>query len=153
MNLKRNYCLLFFLMIFMCYPVFSRPRAKYIAVKEIEAKSSPSVWGRPNVTFYYGDQVQVVEEKSSWVKVSKDGKSGWVKDSCITSNKIKPKGRVSVNADEIALAGKGFSNSLEAEYSNSYDIDFDVVDFMEKVQLSDGDLRDFIVDGQLKGAE
>lgn len=140
-------------MIFVCIPCFSRSRDCYISVMEIEAKSSPSIWGKANGTFYYGDKVSVVEKKNSWIKVSKGGTSGWVKDSCVTSRKIRADGKVSVNADEIALAGKGFSNSLEAQYSSSYDIDFDEVDYMEKVNLSDWALKDFIDEGELKGAE
>lgn len=156
MNVKKNYCFSVLLLILMCLPCFARGKERYIAVEEIKSKSSPSVWSRGNDIFFYGDKVVVEEEKGSWIKVSQSGsgKSGWVKESCVTSRKIRAGNRVSVNADEIALAGKGFSNSIEAEYSSSYDIDFSIVDSVESVNFyNTKSLRDFIVDGKLMGAE
>lgn len=155
MTLKKNCYLLFFLLFLTSFPVFAAPSERYIVVDKIEAKSRPSIWSRASGSLFYGDKVSFLEEDGVWGKVSKKetGVTGWVKLSCLTSRKINAKKKVSVDADEISLAGKGFSNALEAEYSNQYDIDFDVVDDMENIKLSSTELYNFIVDGKLEGKD
>ena len=39
---------------------------------------------------------------------------------------------VTTNADELALAGKGFSKTIENAYSEEYEVSFDKVD--ERIQ-------------------
>ena len=153
MTLKKNCCLFVLLFVFMGFSAFAAPKDVYIAVSEIEPKSRPSFWGRSKGTLFYGDKVVVINNSGDWVEVAKDGTgiSGWVKNSCITAKKIVANKKVSFDADEIALAGKGFSNALEAEYSNQYDIDFDGVDAIESFKMSNDEFHDFIVDGKLKG--
>ena len=156
---KKKFYLFFGLIVFLSIvPLFGLPRAPkafYIAVEEIDGKTKPSFFGRAADTFYYGDAVIIVEEKGSWVKVEgqSTGKTGWVKDSVVTSRKIVAKNKVSVDASEIALAGKGFSSPLEAKYSESYGIDFDVVDKVEKNSVSPDEVGAFIIEGQLRGEE
>lgn len=157
MTKKNIICSLLILLVFSC-PLLAKPNSSkgmYISVEKIAAKNKPSFWGRKGDIFYYGDLVQITGEKGSWRQVSSStsGKSGWVKESVLTSRKIVAKNKVNVDADEIALAGKGFSTPLEAEYSKQYDIDFDVVDKIENVNISEESLKDFIVEGNLAGGE
>lgn len=156
--MKKNISFLVFVLIVLSCPLFARPKSSkpmYISVEEIEAKEKPSFFGGKSDTFYYGDVVKVTDEKGSWLKVeSKDsGKEGWVKDSVLTSRKIVSKNRISVDASEIALAGKGFSSPIEAEYSESYGIKFDEVDDIESIYVSPDEVKAFIEDGNLKGEE
>lgn len=156
---NRKLCLSFLIvLIFSLVPLFGKPKASkpyYISVEEISAKTKPSFFGKAKDTFFYGDVVFIVNQKGSWVEVEGQAskKSGWIKDSVVTTKKIVAKNRVSVDASEIALAGKGFSSPLEAEYSKSYNIDFDVVDKVENLSISLDEIEKFIEEGKLRGEE
>lgn len=157
MNKKKFYLLFVFSLLLNFIPLFawSNMSKKYISVEKIDAKSKPSFFGKACDTFYYGDVVYVIEEKGSWIKIKDDdsGKTGWVKDSVVTTRKIVANRKVSVDAREIALAGKGFSSPLEAEYSEIYGIDFDNVDKVENVKISPEEVEEFIRKGDLRGEE
>lgn len=152
---KKNYLITLLLLCLVCFPVFAKPQVRYVAVEEVKAKEKPSFWSRRGVKLYYGDVVEVMEEKGSWVKVKSTdaSKTGWVKESCVTTRKIVAKNKISLDADELALAGKGFSNALEAEFSDQYDVDFKEVDAMEKVNITEDQVMNFITEGKLNGGE
>lgn len=154
----KKFLILFIVFFISLISLFASPKnnkPRYISVEEIALKNKPSFWGAEGDSLYYGDVVYVIDMKDSWLKVesTSSGKKGWVKDSVVTSRKIVSKNKISVDAKEIALAGKGFSSPLEAEYSDLYNINFDIVDKIEKITISDKDIRDFIISGQLRGEE
>lgn len=137
-----------------CFSRFSKP--KYISVEKVESKSKPSFWGSGSDIFYYGEAVVVVEESGQWIKVSDKAtskKSGWIKESAVTSRKIVGRAGVSVNANELALAGKGFSSPVEAAYGQGFGLDFSVIDEIENIFISDSEIKKFITSGGLRGAE
>ena len=128
----------------------------YVSVEEVTSKVKPSMWGKDGTDYYYGDLVEILDEDGSWYLVTtKDGKrKGWLRDSVLTTRKLKKQGNVSVDAKELALAGKGFSSPIEAEYSEQYDIDFTSVDEIEKISVDiDRKLRSFIIEGDLEGVD
>lgn len=146
-----------FIFIFVS-PVFARSlkdRTVYVSVENIQAKKNPSFWSSGTDSFSYGDAVSVVDEKDSWVMVENknDGRKGWLKESTVTVRKINPKRKSHFDADEIALAGKGFSSPLESEYSKQYDLDFDVIDEIEAEEVDQKQLMIFIVEGHLNVAD
>lgn len=158
MSVKKSNLFFFIIFFISFFPIFAKPnqnKPQYISVEKILAKDKPSFWSSGDNAFYYGDVVFIMEEKGSWLKVRNESasKSGWVKESVITSRKIVGKNRISVDAKEIALAGKGFSSSLEEEYSNYYSIDFDIVDEVEKINITEEEIKDFIMEGSLKGGD
>ena len=128
----------------------------YVSVEEVTSKVKPSMWGKDGKDYYYGEVVEILDEDGSWYLVTtNDGKQkGWLRESVLTTRKLKKQGNVSVDAKELALAGKGFSSPIEAEYSDKYDIDFDTVDKIEKVSIDiDRKLREFIREGNLQGVD
>jgi hypothetical protein len=60
---------------------------------------------------------------------------------------------VSADTHELSLAGKGFSAEIEDEYKKNTDIDYTVVDAVEKITVDDTSEYNFIRDGGLKGAD
>jgi hypothetical protein len=59
----------------------------------------------------------------------------------------------SASTDELALAGKGFSEEVERSYRAEGELDYDSIDKMEESVVSTGELRSFIVEGRLAGSE
>ena len=161
MKFKKYSLISIIILLIIQTPIFSRPKSMvgksmYVSVEEVTSKVKPSMWGKDGIDYYYGDQVEILEEDGSWYLVTtKDGKrKGWLRDSVLTTRKLKKQGNVSVDAKELALAGKGFSSPIEAEYSNKFDIDFGPVDEIEKVAIDvDRKLREFIREGQLQGVD
>ena len=76
--------------------------------------------------------------------------------SALTSKKIKDKASAtSANADEIALAGKGFNSTIEAVYAEEYSMNFDIVDYIETLGAGQEEAIAFAKAGNLNdgGAE
>ena len=192
MNIKKQSAILFFILVIISFPLTARSnkhklvnKTVYITVEHIASKDRPSFWGGESNTFYYGDELKAVDSDGNWLKVEnkKNGKTGWVKDSVLTTRKIKSKGMASVNAQELALAGKGFGNNVEAEkdnvkeFENSFGYAIETIknrigssgesdggentqlqlppdiyaDEVESITVSDNELKEFIIEGKLRG--
>ncbi len=88
------------------------------------------------------DQVTVLEERGAWKKVSLgSGKNqGWMHNTALTNKRIALKAGqsnvgTSVTRDEIALAGKGFSEEVEAQYrKNNKNLDYTWINRMEAIE-------------------
>lgn len=128
-----------------------------IQVKEGQLRATPSHLGKIVARASYGDRVTVLEEKGDWKKVSAAGgkAQGWVHNTALTSKKIALKaGRSnvgsSVSGDEIALAGKGFSEEVESQYRKSNkNLDYTWIDRMEAMKVSPEQMEHFIDGGRL----
>lgn len=109
------------------------------------------------------DQLTVIEEKGAWLKVSHQGKEGWIHISAVSSRAVgEKKGVLSfgreeaakVSEDEVTLAGKGFSKQVEDEYKKQKPgLNFAAVDAMERVDIPLPDLAAFAAAGNLEGRE
>ena len=163
----------YLLTILLLLPLWSLPlfgksyKSLYIAVEEIGGKEKPSFWAKENVTFYYSEKVDVLDRKGSWVNVysKKGNRSGWIKESATTTKKLKATSFTAVDAEELALAGKGFSNSFSVndDKTNKNALNYSdmktnemtekLLDEIETVPYTQEELRSFIIDGKLKGGE
>ncbi len=130
-----------------------------VQVKESPLRSGPSFLGKPVGTVSYGDRVSVLGARAGWSQVQNAaGLKGWLHSSALSKKRIVLKagaGDVDAGAstDEIALAGKGFSQQVEDEYKSTRKIDFAPVDRMEKRQESRDALFRFVKQGGLGGAK
>lgn len=126
-----------------------------VQVKESPLRAGPSFLGNPVGKVSYGDKVSVLVTRSGWVEVtSPSGQRGWVHASALSEKRIAMEsgtGKVGTGAstDEIALAGKGFSQQVEDEYKSTRAISFEPVDQMEKRRASRDDLLRFVEKGGL----
>ena len=141
MKVKKHTVFIIVLLSMFSSPLFAFIRkgdTMYITVNEIASKTKPSIWGRDSVMFNYGDAVNIIQTNGSWVEIELEdtNKKGWVKDSVLTKKKIRKQNNISVNAKELALAGKGFSSPVEEQYSKQYKKNFDIVDEMEKSSIT-----------------
>jgi len=133
-----------------------------VQVKEGLLRATPSHLGKIVARVSYSDRVTVLEERGAWKKVSRsNGKSqGWIHNTALTNKRIALKAGqsnvgTSVSRDEIALAGKGFSEEVEAQYRKSNkNLDYTWINWMEAIKVSPKQMEDFIVVGHLaRGAE
>jgi SH3-like domain-containing protein len=133
-----------------------------VQVKEGELRATPSYLGKIVARVSYGDRVTVLAEQGDWKKVATAGAraQGWMHSTALTGAKIALKaGQAnvgsSVSRDEIALAGKGFSEEVEAQYRKSHkNLDYAWINKMEAMKVSPEQMEDFIARGYLTpGAE
>jgi len=128
-----------------------------VTVKQTQVRDKPSYLGKILGPLFYGDRVTVLDQSNkAWVKVTgPDGKlQGWVSASALTTKKIElAAGSENVqqgaSSGEVALAGKGFNETVEKQYRADGKLDYTWVDKMEKITVSPEQLSKFISDGGL----
>jgi len=127
-----------------------------IMQKTASIRSAQQFFAKPVATVGYGTQLNVLEEKEGWYKVSIGEQTGWVHGSSAA------KGAVAVSAkafdkgasrEDVALAGKGFNEQVEGKYKKDHpELNFAAVDKMEKITVDEAALARFVADGKLGGA-
>lgn len=130
---------------------------KSVQIKTGALRSKPSFMSKIVAKVAYGDRVEAVDNKDGWSKVTLAGvkQSGWIHDSALTHKKIVlTAGQSNVaqgaTGDEIALAGKGFSEQVEREMkAKNPRLDFKMIDQMEKIVVSDSQMQNFLKEGQV----
>lgn len=143
--------------VFLLNTVADAQKSMTVQVQEGQLRATPSHFGKITAKIFYGDGVTVLEEKGDWKRVSvADGKGqGWLHGSALTSKRtILKAGRsqagTSVSQDEIALAGKGFSEEVEKEYrKNNANLDYAWINRMETIRISPRQMENFVEDGRL----
>ncbi|MFI5368781.1 MAG: SH3 domain-containing protein [Spirochaetia bacterium] len=129
-----------------------------VTVKETPVRATASFLGKILGTLNYADRVTILDQPAggSWVKVrGPDGKlQGWVSLSALQDKTIVLKsGSENVaqgaSTGEVALAGKGFNESVEKEYKSEGKVDYTWVDRMEQIVVSPDQLAAFINQGGL----
>jgi hypothetical protein len=159
-RIRRNFFLLWgFLIIAAAYSQ-SGGRVMYVATKNAELKSSTGFFADTVITLQYGDQVTVVRENGRWTEVRparRPSISGWILANSLTSKRIISSGSgTSASADELALAGKGFSEEVEQAYKGRGGppaANYAEIDAMEALSVSRQDLYNFLVEGRLNTGE
>jgi len=128
----------------------------YVNVNSASLKSSTGFFASTTGTVKYGDQVRVAAINGKWAQVRTTANvTGWIVSSSLTTKRISTQGNVAnASAREIALAGKGFSPEVEAEYKkDGGDLNYPAVDAMERSTVPDKDLLAFIEEGHLAKGE
>jgi len=107
----------------------------------------------------YKDELQVLMTVKDWIKVSKNGKEGWIHVSAVSSIAVAASSSESelsseYSEEEIALAGKGFSEQVEEQYrQDNPELAFATVDEMEKYAVPLADVIAFQTKGKLIARE
>lgn len=93
-----------------------------VQIREGQLRNRASFLGAVTGTLAYGDRVTVQRTQAGWSEVTTaGGQTGWVHESALTPKRIvmssgADDARIAASGQEIALAGKGFSQEVEAEY-------------------------------------
>ncbi len=131
-----------------------------VTVKVTQVRATPGYLGKILGTLVYGDRVTILDQPANppkgWIKVmGPDQKlQGWVNTSALTEKLIvlqTGSGTVSQQASsgDVALAGKGFNSSVEAQYKQDQKLDYTWVDKMESYQVAPQQVSDFLSQGGL----
>lgn len=128
-----------------------------VQVKEGELRSTPSFLGKVVARVAYGDRVNVIEDRGAWKKVSlRSGKlQGWMHTSALTTKRIALKaGQTNVGTgatqNELALAGKGFNEQVEASFrKENRNLDYTWINMMETFKVSSDQMHNFLVQGDV----
>lgn len=133
-----------------------RGSTMYVTTKTAELKASTGFFAEIRGTLEYGDQVTVLEENGKWVEVRLNARpslTGWMVSANLTTKRITAAGSgTSASADELALAGKGFSEEVENSYKTSGvegSANYAAIDAMEAESLSKDELYRFLTEGHL----
>lgn len=156
---KKYFC--YFLILFFVFAVYAKPGdSMYVNVEKAVLKEGTSFFSAVTGNLSYGTQVKVLVENGKWVQIvsNKDKNlKGWISLSSLTKKKIILKNglnSVSVSADELALAGKGFSAEVENLYKNEATSEiYDLLDSIENRKIDNKELLVFIKEGGLLGAD
>lgn len=154
-NLKK---VLFAIFIITAYsPIFAKDNSTqvmYVSLDPAPLKEKASAASKDLGSLDYATPVFILEEKKTWIYVSaveNADLTGWIPSTSVTRKKLKANEiAATANADEIALAGKGFCSAIEAVYADEYNIDYRDVNYIEEQAIKDYDeILDFIYEGGL----
>jgi uncharacterized protein YgiM (DUF1202 family) len=132
-----------------------------VTVKQTQVRDKPSYLGKILGLLSYGDRVTVLDQSTKgWVKiVGPDGKlRGWVSAPALQTKKIELAAgsqnvEQSASSGEVALAGKGFNETVEKQYKQDGKLDYTWVDRMGQITVSPDQLSAFITQGGLSSPE
>jgi hypothetical protein len=132
-----------------------------VTVQKTPVRDKPSFLGKTLGMLAYADRVSVLDPSTKgWFKVvGPDGKlQGWVSASALQAKKIELAAgsenvSQSASSGEVALAGKGFNETVEKEYKADGKLDYTWVDRMGKIEVSQDQLSTFITQGGLSSPD
>jgi len=138
-------------------PAVNAEETMSVQVKESEVRATPSFLGKIVAKVVYGDRVTVTGKSGSWTKVSLKGGTpqGWMHASALTTKRIILKaGQTNVKSgtsqDELALAGKGFNDQVEASFMNQNKIlDYTWINLMETFKVKPELMKTFLAEGEV----
>ncbi|MBQ4498064.1 MAG: hypothetical protein II973_11250 [Spirochaetaceae bacterium] len=156
--MKKTICILGILLCAAALFAVQNGETVYVAVKKAAIKSGTGNFDKVVAQASYGDELVVDKASNKFHRVHKASDpsiTGWIPATSVTTKKIIASSKkVTASADEIALAGKGFSEQVEDGYKTSNKkLDYASVDKLESFRITDSSLKTFLEDGDLNGAE
>lgn len=131
-----------------------------VQVRSTKMRSRPSFLGSTVSEMTYGTQVKMVSQQGPWIQVTgPQGKTGWLHESALSEKDLAmvsggTEAATGASGEEIALAGKGFNAQVENEFlKQNPDLDFKLVDRMEKVVITPEQAAAFLAAGQVEPTE
>ncbi|MBQ6566902.1 MAG: SH3 domain-containing protein [Treponema sp.] len=122
----------------------------YVSVKSSHLKAKPAGSSKNVTNVSYGDAVTWVKTDGNWTLVKKGNVEGWISSNAITKRKVVSGSKVTTDAKEIALAGKGFGDGIDTENDGG---NYTAVNAVERNSVSDSTNESFKAKGGLKVAE
>ena len=128
-----------------------------VQVRDCKVRATPSQLGRVVTTLEYGAVIQAGMPQSGWYPVTTaDGKTGWLHESALSKKPIAMRAGATdaatgVSSDEVALAGKGFNEQVEAKLRKDGKLDYTWVDRMAAFSVAADRIEQFRAQGHLAG--
>jgi hypothetical protein len=118
-----------------------------VAVQAAPLKDSTGFFAKELGSLSLGTEVTVVRENGKWTEVRAGNVNGWVASASLSARRVVTS-NANVSANEVALAGKGFSPDMEIEYRKN-GLDYSEVDRMEKLVIPADEWLRFRNEGRL----
>jgi uncharacterized protein YgiM (DUF1202 family) len=128
-----------------------------VQVRDGKVRATPSQLGRVVTTVAYGTAVEAGAMQNGWYPVTTaDGKTGWLHESALSKKPIAMRAGATdtatgVSSDEVALAGKGFNEQVEAKFKKDGKLDYTWVDRMAAFNAASDRIEQFRAQGHLAG--
>ncbi|MEE8441365.1 MAG: SH3 domain-containing protein [Spirochaetia bacterium] len=130
----------------------------FVQVRESELRSAPGFLSQIVEKLTLGDEVSYVGSRAGWYQVTfaATGQSGWIHEGSVRENKqttlqLAGEGTTrTVSSREIALAGRGFSESMEGSYGADNQLDFSAVDDLEARRIGPEEIVAFVLEASLR---
>lgn len=130
----------------------------FVQVRESELRSAPGFLSQIVEKLSLGDEVTYVASRAGWHQVTllETGQSGWIHEGSVRENKqttlqLAGEGTTrTVSSREIALAGRGFSESMEGSYGSDNHLDFSAVDDLEARRIGPEEIVAFVLEASLR---
>jgi SH3 domain-containing protein len=130
----------------------------FVQVRDSELRSAPGFLSQIVERLTLGDEVTYVESRAGWYQVTlpETGQGGWIHEGSVRENKqttlqLAGEGTSrTVTSREIALAGRGFSESMEGEYGSGNSLDFSAVDELESRRVGPEEIVAFVLEASLR---
>ena len=132
-------------------------REMSVQVRDGQLRNRASFLGTVTGSVAYGDRVEVGRSQAGWLEVVRapSGATGWIHESALIPKRLvlgsgADDARIGASGEEVALAGKGFSKEVEAEYKKqNAKLDYKWVDRMLTFKIPDAELVRFLRQGGL----
>ncbi len=128
-----------------------------VQVRNARVRATPSQLGKTVATMDYGDVVETGAVQNGWYPVTMpDGTKGWLHESALSKKPVAMRAGTSdvdtgVSSDEVALAGKGFNEQVEAKLRADGTLDYTWVDRMAALEIGVEQIVEFRRQGNLPG--
>ena len=125
-----------------------------VQVQEAQMRKSASFTSGQTAKLFYGDTVDVLEEKGDWYRVSGAGATGWMHTSSFAGGTpaTLSAGSADVNPNvsdrEVSMAGKGFNPEVEQAYRSAHPEGYAKLDAMLRINYSPSELEAFLAAGK-----
>ncbi len=130
-----------------------------VQVQQSKVRATPSQLGSVVDTVEYGEVVNAGVAEKGWYPVTtRDGKKGWLHESALSNKPVTMRAGTTdaatgVSSDEVALAGKGFNEQVEAKLKADGTLDFTWVDRMMTFNVDPDQILTFRTQGHLPGGD
>jgi len=122
----------------------------YVSANTVTVRTSSGFFSSVLGTLGLGEAVTVQQNQGRWLVVrNAAGLQGWAPADAFSTRRRVPQSGSNVTVTEFALAGKGFTSDLEEILRADGELDFSVVDTMERRTISPEELRAFLREGRL----
>jgi len=149
------FCLILFITGMVSAQV-SRGGTLYVANRTVTLKSSTGFFASNRGTLNYGDRVTVIQVSGRFVEVrsaTNASITGWTASANLTTRQVVSGNTSTASAREVALAGKGFNQEVENAYIAQGTLNYAGVDEVERIEVSEADLIQFLEEGHLLTGE
>jgi SH3-like domain-containing protein len=130
-----------------------------VQVRNGKVRATPSQLGGVVASVDYGAKVEAGTLEKGWYPVTTaDGKTGWLHESALSKKPIALRAGTTdaatgASSDEVALAGKGFNEQVEAKLRKEGTLDYTWVDRMSAFKVDANEISQFLKEGHLPGGD